>query len=56
MNRDKLPLSWNKALLAIIPGLFATAGLVSTRFNRRTSGHQSELFAHQYFACTGARV
>jgi hypothetical protein len=33
MSRDELPLPWNKALLAIIPGLLATAGLVNADFS-----------------------
>jgi len=33
MNREDLPLSWNKALLAIIPGLLATVGLITTDFS-----------------------
>ena len=35
MDQEKLPLSWNNALLAIIPGLMATAGLISTDFSTR---------------------
>jgi len=33
MSQEELPLSWNMALLAIIPGLLATVGLVSTDFS-----------------------
>ena len=33
MRQEKLPLSWDKALLAIIPGLLATVGLVNTDFS-----------------------
>jgi hypothetical protein len=33
MDQEKLPLSWNRALLSIIPGLFATLGLVSSDFS-----------------------
>jgi len=33
VNRDELPLPWNRALLAMIPGLLATVGLVSTDFS-----------------------
>ena len=34
MNPEDFPLSWNKALLAIIPGLLATMGLVHSKFSR----------------------
>ena len=33
MKREDLPLSWNKALLAIIPGLLASVGLITTDFS-----------------------
>jgi hypothetical protein len=33
MSQEELPLSWNMALLAIIPGLLATVGLVSADFS-----------------------
>lgn len=33
MNQAELPLSWPKALLAVIPGLLAVVGLVSTNFS-----------------------
>jgi hypothetical protein len=33
MNQNELPLPWDKALLAIIPGLFATVGLVNADFS-----------------------
>jgi len=33
MDQDKLPLPWNKAILAIIPGLLATMGLIPTDFS-----------------------
>jgi hypothetical protein len=33
VNRDELPLPWNRALLAMIPGLLATVGLVNTDFS-----------------------
>jgi hypothetical protein len=33
MGQDKLPLSWNKVLLAIIPGLLATVGLITTDYS-----------------------
>ncbi len=33
MSRDELPLPWNKALLAIIPGLLAAAGLVRSDYS-----------------------
>lgn len=33
MNQDTLPLPWKRALLAIIPGLLATVGWVSTDFS-----------------------
>lgn len=33
MNQNELPLPWDKALFAIIPGLFATAGLVNADFS-----------------------
>jgi hypothetical protein len=32
VSQEELPRSWNSALLAIIPGLFATMGWVSTDF------------------------
>lgn len=35
MVREELPLPWNKSMLAIIPGLLATVGLVSTDFSVR---------------------
>jgi hypothetical protein len=33
MDQEKLPLSWNKALLSIIPGLLASVGLITTDFS-----------------------
>jgi len=33
VNRDELPLPWDRALLAMIPGLLATVGWVSTAFS-----------------------
>jgi len=33
MRQDKLPLPWNKAFMAIIPGILATMGLVTTDFS-----------------------
>jgi hypothetical protein len=35
MGKDKLPLSWSKVLLAIIPGLLATMGLITTDYSVR---------------------
>jgi hypothetical protein len=36
MDLDDFPLSWNKALLAIIPGLLATMGLIHSDFSVET--------------------
>jgi hypothetical protein len=33
MGQNKLPLPWNKAILAIVPGLFATKGLITVDFS-----------------------
>jgi hypothetical protein len=35
MSEEELPLSWNKSVLAILPGLFATMGLIGTDFSAR---------------------
>ncbi len=35
VNRNALPFTWHTALLAIVPGLVATAGLVNTDFSTR---------------------
>jgi len=33
VGREELPLTWNASLLAIIPGIFATVGLIRTDFS-----------------------
>jgi hypothetical protein len=35
MGEEELPFSWNRSVIAIIPGLLATMGLISTDFSAR---------------------
>lgn len=50
LRQEELPLSWSLALLAVIPGLLATAGLTNTDFSTRILHGAVLLSAHLLFA------
>jgi hypothetical protein len=50
LAQEEMPFSWNKAFLAIIPGLFATAGLVRSDFSTWMLVGLTLLVAFLFFA------